>query len=182
MEKWEDIKFNAEKNIFLFARPQAVGGDWQDRRQRPRMPKAPHVQCITRFSCAGALAKDPAFFKFLAIIKHGRCAGRSEFFLRAEPEQSEGGRARRLKTARAWPRAAQHRFVACFTGNFFSKPLFSFLVFYCNFFSKPVLRCPRPRPRHLAPLCCASLHRPRSARAPLGGQMRSAPRNKIKMA
>ena len=35
------------------------------------------------------------------------CAGRSEFFLRAEPERSEGGRARRLKTARAWPRAAQ---------------------------------------------------------------------------
>ena len=40
-----------------------------------------------------------------------------------------------------------------------------------------MLRCPRPRPRHLAPLRCASLHRPRSARAPLGGQMRSAPRN-----
>ena len=42
-----------------------------------------------------------------------------------------------------------------------------------------MLRCPRPRPRHLAPLRCASLHRPRSARAPLIGQMRSAPRNNL---
>ena len=38
------------------------------------------------------------------------CAARSEFFLRVEPEHSEGGGARRLKTASAWPRAAQHNY------------------------------------------------------------------------
>ena len=32
------------KIYFWFARPQAVTCEWQDRRQRPRMPKAPHVQ------------------------------------------------------------------------------------------------------------------------------------------
>ena len=33
------------------------------------MPKAPHVQCSTRFSCEGALAKNPAFFKFFEVLK-----------------------------------------------------------------------------------------------------------------
>ena len=39
-----------------------------------------------------------------------------------------------------------------------------------------MLRCPRPRPRGLA---APRSIRPRCARAPLGGQMRSAPRNKL---
>ena len=71
--------------------------------QRPRTSSG--AKC---FSCEGALAREIAFFKFLAIIKHWRCAGRSEFLLRAKPERGEGRGARRLKTARAWPRAAQH--------------------------------------------------------------------------
>ena len=33
----------------------------------------------------------------------------SEFFLRAEPERSGDGRAKRSQTARAWPRAAQQQ-------------------------------------------------------------------------
>ena len=40
----------------------------------------------------------------------------------------------------------------------FLKLLFSFLVLYCNFFSKPVLRCPRPRPRRLQSPRSATLH------------------------
>ena len=57
-----------------------------------------------------------------------------------------GARAKRgrwseeIKTARAWPRAAQH---------FFKK--------LPKNLKKAMLRCPRPRPRHLAPLRSASL-------------------------
>ena len=36
--------------------------------------------------------------------------GAERVFTTSGPERSEGGRARRLKTARAWPRAAQHKF------------------------------------------------------------------------
>ena len=39
---------------------------------------------------------------------HICCAGQSEFLLRAAPSGARAGRARRLKTARAWPWAAQH--------------------------------------------------------------------------
>ena len=58
--------------------------------QRPRTSSG--AKC---FSCAGALAREIAFLKFLAIIKYLGCAGRSEFLLRAKPERSEGGGARR---------------------------------------------------------------------------------------
>ena len=60
--------------------------------QRPRTSDG--AKC---FSCEGALAREIAFLKFLAIIKHLRCAGRSEFFLRAEPERSEGGWSEEVK-------------------------------------------------------------------------------------
>ena len=39
--------------------------------------------------------------------------GRSEFLLRAGRRESADRGARRIKTARAWPRAAQHKSIAC---------------------------------------------------------------------
>ena len=38
--------------------------------------------------------------------------GRSEFLLRAEPERERGRLSEEIKTARAWPRAAQHFHIA----------------------------------------------------------------------
>ena len=49
------------------------------------------------------------FGRFLFSTGIYCCAGRSEFLLRAEPERSEGGLSEEIKTARAWPRAAQHK-------------------------------------------------------------------------
>ena len=129
--------------------------------QRPRTSSG--AKC---FSCAGALAKDPQIFKFLAINVAPPEATPSRFAL-------SSFRYAPLRPANQL-RPAQHKKWRVLHGNLFLKLLFSFLGLYCKFHSKPVLRCPRPRPRHLAPLRSASLHRPRSARAPLGGQMRSA--------
>jgi len=48
--------------------------------------------------------------------------GRSEFGRRGT---------RRSQTARAWPRAAQHRLLACFNRGFFMVALFSFVITSC---------------------------------------------------
>ena len=63
--------------------------------QRPRTSSG--AKC---FSCEGALAREIAFFKFLAIFGNYCCA-RAQ---RVWPPSV----ARRSQTARAWPRAAQH--------------------------------------------------------------------------
>ena len=62
--KIKNIRIMFEKSYLSRggARPQAVACEWQDRRQRPRMPKAPHVQwCKVLFMRRG-FGDRPSFF------------------------------------------------------------------------------------------------------------------------
>ena len=88
--------------------------------QRPRTSNG--AKC---FSCEGALAREIAFFKFLENFGNYCCAGRSEFGRRGT---------RRSQTARAWPRAAQHKFVACFDGANNEKTPLKKKLFILNLF------------------------------------------------
>ena len=51
---WEEVK--------EFARLQAVACEWQDRRQRPRMPKAPHVQLCKVLFVRRGFGEGNSFF------------------------------------------------------------------------------------------------------------------------
>ena len=70
----------------VFARPQAVGCEWQDRRQRPRMPKAPHVQLCKVLFVRRGFGEGNSFFK---IFDNLCCAGRSWFAGRSGAQRNE---------------------------------------------------------------------------------------------
>ena len=125
--------------------------------QRPRTSSG--AKC---FSCEGALAREIAFFKFLAInVALGGAGLAAEERGVAKPRGHGLGQ----RNINGWRVLIEK----------FFKPAFLFFVYTATFFQNP---CCAARGHALAiwhRYAAPRSIRPRSARAPLGGQMRSAP-------
>ena len=65
-------------------------------------------------------------------------------------DEVERSGTRRVQTARAWPRAAQHKWVACFNGAAFFNPLFFFFWFILQLFFKTRVALPEATPSRFA--------------------------------
>ena len=93
-------------------RPWVVNGRIDGSGRACQRPRTSSVEKC--FSCEGALAGGNSFFKFFGNYKTLALRWAERVFTPSEARAERGRKSEEIKTARAWPRAAQHKEIACF--------------------------------------------------------------------